>query len=113
MMSLGPPGGNGTISRIWCAGKSSAVADAIGSSTASPMTNARKTFMGVASIVEQLERRFVNSCVAGGDDTAAALRGLAFPGCHDAAGAVNDRNEGGNVVGFEFGFDHEIEMAGR
>src|SRR5579872_970807 len=111
MMSLGPPAGNGTIRRICRAGNSSAVADAA-DSRANPVTKARKTFMGDALTVEQLERRFVCARVAGGDNTAAALRGLAFPGGDDAARAGNDRNVRGDVVGLEFGLDDEIEMAG-
>ena len=51
--------------------------------------------------------------IAGGDDATAALRGLAFPGRDNAAGAGDDRDQGGDIVGFELGLDYEIEMAGR
>src|SRR5207248_7763090 len=62
--------------------------------------------------IEQLQRGFVHPRIAGGDDAAAALRGLAFPGRNDSAGAGDDRDQGGDIVGFELGLDHEIEMAG-
>jgi hypothetical protein len=41
MMSLGPPAGNGTISRICRAGKSSAPADAVRNSRDNPVTRPR------------------------------------------------------------------------
>src|SRR4051812_40537201 len=63
--------------------------------------------------VEQLHRRFVHAGVAGGDDTAAALSGLAVPGGDDAAGAGDDRNQGRDVIGLQLGLDHEVEMTGR
>jgi hypothetical protein len=45
MVSLGPPAGNGTISRICRAGKSSAPADAVKNSRDSPVTSARAVLM--------------------------------------------------------------------
>ena len=50
--------------------------------------------------------------IAGGDDAAAALGGLAVPGGDDAAGAGDDRNQRRDIVGLQLGLDHEIEMAG-
>src|SRR5262245_19658561 len=63
--------------------------------------------------VQQLQRALAHPRVAGGDDAAAALGGLAFPIGNDAAGAGDDRDQGCDIVGLEFGFDHEVEMAGR
>src|ERR1700738_4909079 len=113
MMSLGPPAGNGTIRRIWCDGKSSAPAGAADNSSNNAAKNPCDGFMDVLSTVEQLERRFVDARIAGRDDAAAALRGLAFPGRHHAAGSGDDRDQRSNVVRFQFGLDDEIEMAGR
>src|SRR6202171_1923570 len=46
------------------------------------------------------------------NNAAAALGGLAVPGGDDAAGAGDDRNQCCDVIRFQFGLDHEIEMAG-
>src|SRR6266403_3112653 len=62
--------------------------------------------------VEQLERRLVHARIAGRDDAAAALGGLALPRGHDTAGAGDDRNQRRDVVGLQFGLDHKIEMSG-
>src|SRR5215468_923727 len=128
MMSFGPPGGNGTISLIGLAGKSSAHAAAGNNSNivaasilAIVMTPSRpKPFRARTraarllaetlrdgpfdekpgdrhacyarrSAVEQLDRGFVHPGIAGGDDAAAALRGVAFPIGDNAAGAGDDR----------------------
>src|SRR6185369_4510593 len=66
-----------------------------------------------ALAVQQLQRGLMHAGVAGGDDAATALGGLAFPVGDDAAGAGDDRDQGCDVVGFKFGFDHEVEMPGR
>jgi hypothetical protein len=49
MMSLGPPAGNGTISRIDRFGKSSAAAQAGSSSIDNPVSRARKILMKASS----------------------------------------------------------------
>src|SRR3954471_6453263 len=63
--------------------------------------------------VEQFQGCLVHAGVARRNDTAAVLRGLAFPGGDDAAGAGDDRYQRGDVVGFQFSLDDEIEVAGR
>src|ERR1700753_3130088 len=80
MMSFGPPGGNGTISLIGLAGNSSAAkagegsSDTITSSLPNILMQAPLRFL---LAVEQLQRRFVHTGVAGRDDAAAILRGFA------------------------------------
>src|SRR5215210_2948898 len=61
---------------------------------------------------QQLHCRFMHARIAGCDNAAAALSRLAVPSGDDPAGAGDDRNESRNVVGFQFGLDDEIEMAG-
>ena len=56
---------------------------------------------GRALAVQQLERGLVHAGVAGRDDAAAALGGLAFPVGDDAAGAGDDRDQGRDVIGLE------------
>src|ERR1700761_3118055 len=123
MMSLGPPGGNGTISRICLAGKSCALvaigvsssdkppASAVATRMAPPGRTARvlasrwarplpgnpttallSCLAGISvrqqgsgvllrcRFVQQFQRGLVHAGVAGGDDAAAVLGGLAFPG---------------------------------
>src|SRR4051794_4578586 len=63
--------------------------------------------------VEQLHRRLMHAGVTGGDDAAAALGGLAVPGGDDAAGAGDDRDQRRDVIGLQFGLDHEVEMTCR
>src|SRR3974390_3049453 len=63
------------------------------------------------SSVEQLERRLMHALVASRDDAAAARRRAAFPRGDGAAGAGDNRDQWGDIVGLEFGFDDEIEMA--
>src|SRR5215216_1830148 len=67
----------------------------------------------VSLVVQELQRGLVHAGVAGGDDAAAAMGGLALPVGDDAAGAGDDRDQCGDVVRLEFGLDHEVEMAGR
>src|SRR5437667_4426045 len=45
--------------------------------------------------IEQLQRRFVHPRIAGGDDAATALRGIAFLGRHDDAVACDGQVSGG------------------
>src|SRR3954447_16379498 len=81
----------------------------------SPMTKtdvARSTSNSHELGREQLHCRFMHARIAGCDNAAAALSGLAVPSGDDAAGAGDDRNQSRNVVGFQFGLDDEIEMAG-
>src|ERR1043166_2676001 len=102
MMSFGPPAGNGTISLIGLFGKSCAAAKPGNSSTDNPIASAPRVLMlarGRTSAVEQFERRFMHARIAGRDDAAAALGGLALPRGHDAAGAGDDRNQRRDVVG--------------
>src|SRR6202000_1796770 len=90
MMSLGPPGGNGTISRIVRAGNSSAVAS---EGESNPINRTMRIRMHASLLwiehdlfgkpvptfpdhalklsSEQLERRFVDSSITGRDDAAA------------------------------------------
>src|SRR6516162_3555335 len=119
MMSLGPPGGNGTISRMVLSGKSAAAIDA-GKTRSNPAASAPTIFMQGSALksgsalsgIEQLERCLVHALVAGRHDAAAPWRRAAFPRGDDAAGAGDDRDQRGDVVGLEFGFDDEIEMTG-
>src|SRR5271163_3080078 len=57
--------------------------------------------------VQQLDRGFMHPRIARRDDAAAPLGGLAFPCGDDAAGPGDDRNKGCDVVGLQFGLDHE------
>src|SRR6476620_2539541 len=105
MMSFGPPAGNGTISLIGFVGKSCAAAKAGNSSIDNPVTIAVRNFMrapdgALALAIEQLDRSLVHARIAGGDDAAAALGGLALPRRYDAAGAGDDRNQRRDIVGF-------------
>src|SRR4051794_10801213 len=70
----------------------------------------RATPPGLAA--KHLDRRFMDARVAGRDDAAAVLRGLAFPGRDHAAGAGDDRYQRGDVIGLQFGLDDEVKMAG-
>src|SRR5579872_6218178 len=100
MRSFGPPAGNGTISLIGLLGKSWAAA--IAGPSNNPVSSARRNFIRVsrrrffancphslrmgrqyALAVEQLDRGFMHPRVAGRDDAAAALGGLAVPGGDD------------------------------
>src|ERR1019366_2371764 len=135
MMSLGPPAGNGTTSRIALLGNSCAAAKAGQSSKPNQVSRTLEIFMkppgadvfGVCrdracianptgargvSAVQQLHRLFMHARIAGGDDAAAALGRSAVPGGDDAAGPGDDRDQGGDIVGFQLGLDHEVEMAG-
>src|SRR5690242_16420378 len=118
MMSLGPPAGNGTISFIGLDGNSCAVASAGRRKSVSPVSSLPMILIeaspdGSRSTVEYLHRRFVHPRIAGRDDAAAVLRGLAIPGGDDAAGAGDDRDQGRDIVGLQLGLDHEVEVAGR
>src|SRR5215510_9203763 len=55
----------------------------------------------------------VHALVARDHDTPAALGAAAVPCRDDAAGASDDRYERNDVVGFQLGLDHEIDVAGR
>ena len=58
-------------------------------------------------------RRFVHALVARGEDAAAVARIAALPSGDDAAGPLDDRDQGNDVEGLEAGLDHEVDMAHR
>src|SRR5579863_2862385 len=112
MMSLGPPAGKGTISRICLMGKSSAPLG-VARARDNPAINAPHGLIWLASAIEQFEGSLMDARIAGCDDPAAALRRLALPGRHDSARACNDRDQRGDVIRLELGLDDEVEMTGR
>ena len=62
--------------------------------------------------VQELDRRFMHARIARSDNAAAALSGLALPSGDDTASTGDNRNQRCDVVGFQFSFHHEIDMAG-
>jgi lysophospholipase len=68
---------------------------------------------GSSASVEKLKGGGVQPRMPGRDD-GAALRGrAAVPGGHDAARALDDRDQRDDVVGLEAGLDHEVDVASR
>ncbi len=65
-----------------------------------------------AAAGEEGEHRLVEAPVAGGDDAPAVDGAAAVPGGDDAAGALDHRDQGDDVVGLQPGLDHHVDEAG-
>jgi lysophospholipase len=66
-----------------------------------------------APVGEEGEHLVVEPAVAGGDDAAAVDGAAAVPGGDDAAGALDHRDQGDDVVGLEPRLDDHVDEAGR
>lgn len=66
-----------------------------------------------AAVGEEPQHGLVEPGIAGGDDAAAVGGAAAGPGGDDAAGPLDDRDQGDDVVGLEPGLDHDVGEAGR
>ncbi len=62
---------------------------------------------------ETLQDDVVEPGIAGGDDAAAVGGAAAGPGGDDAAGALDHRDQGDDVVGLEPALDHDVDEAAR
>ena len=60
---------------------------------------------------EELDHPLVETPVAGSDDAPAVDGAAAVPGGDDAAGALDHRDQGDDVVGLETGLDHHVDEA--
>ena len=62
---------------------------------------------------EQIQHDPVEGGIAAGDDAPAVGGAAAVPGSEDAAGPLDDRDQGGDVVGLQPGLDDDVDEAGR
>lgn len=65
-----------------------------------------------AVVGETLQHDLVQAGIAGSDDAAAVDGAAAVPGGDDAAGALDHRDQGHDVVGLQPGLDHHVDEAG-
>ena len=66
-----------------------------------------------AGVGEEPQHLVVEPPIAGSDDAAAVDGTAAVPGSDDAAGALDHRDQGDDVVGLEPGLDDHVDEAGR
>ncbi len=66
-----------------------------------------------AGVGEERQDPVVQPAIAGGDDTAAVDGAAAVPTGDDAAGPLDHRDQGDDVVGLQPGLDHHVDETGR
>lgn len=66
-----------------------------------------------SDVGEEGQDPVVQPAIAGGDDAAAVDGAAAVPGGDDAAGPLDHRDQGDDVVGLQPGLDHHVDEAAR